>query len=147
VRLAEAPKARFASRARRLLTLALIAVATPALAQSVLPIDGIFGNATGCTYFATGQVTGDDLLLLTPDTFASVAIGCDFVALTETTGQSFIVAAICSSDDAALEAIDEVIVSDRGRDGYFVRLAGMEEWGPLLPCQNFLGTGEGGLLT
>ena len=46
-------------------------VATPALADAVLPIGGVFGNASGCTFFMTGRGAGDDLMLLTPDTFTA----------------------------------------------------------------------------
>lgn len=101
---------------------------------AVLPFDGAFGNAAGCHLFLTGEVTGDDLLVLTGDTVSSFAAGCDFLSLVASEGEVFTVEAVCSGEGQDHPGLDRVVVTNRGDAGLFVKLDGLGEWGPLLPC-------------
>ena len=120
---------------RTLLSVVTIVLATPAIAQAVLPIDGIFGNAAGCRSFMVGQVVGEDVLLLTPDTVNAYTAGCDFVSMTEHTRTRYAVSAVCSSDASdGPQGAWSLEIFDRGHDGMFVRLKGFPEWGPMFLC-------------
>ncbi len=106
-------------------------ISTPALADGVLPFDGVFGNPNGCHLFATGEMLGDDYLVLTPDTFGSKRIGCDFLALVSSDRVASIVDAVCSPGGR-----QQVTVSDIGHDGKSIRLDDTTFIGPLAPCPN-----------
>ena len=90
----------------------ILALATPAFADGVLPFDGIFGNQAGCHLYATGKMLDDTYLLLTPDTFSSAEIGCDFGALLASADASFVIDAVCSPGGKST-----VRVSDLGAEG------------------------------
>lgn len=110
----------------RIVALALLTLTTPAIA-GVLPVEGIFGNASGCRMYLSGEQVGD-FQLLTPDTFTSPEAGCDFEALESSDAVSFIVVSVCSPGGK-----QQVVVSDRGQDGYSVALGG-EDYGPFKAC-------------
>jgi len=107
----------------------LVTFSTPALADGVLPYDGIYGNPTGCHLYATGEKLGDNYQLLTPDTFSSKAVGCDFDALVSSNTVIFTVEAICSPGGRR-----QVTISQTGQDGYTIRLDQTTFVGPLPPC-------------
>ena len=107
----------------------ITALATPALAVGVLPFDGVFGNPNGCHLFATGEMLADDYLILTPDTFGSKRVGCDFVSVISTDRVASIVDAVCSPGGRR-----EVTVSDIGQNGKSIRLDDTTFIGPLAPC-------------
>ena len=109
----------------------ITALATPALADGVLPFDGVFGNPNGCHLFATGEMLSDDYLLLTPDTFGSKRIGCDFVTLVSSDRVASTVDAVCSPGGRR-----QVTVSDIGQNGKSIRLDDTTFIGPLAPCPN-----------
>jgi hypothetical protein len=94
--------------------LSILLFASPAIAAGTLPFEGAFGNDAGCLLYNTGR-TSPDYQLLTPDTYASPAIGCDFNALVSSDGVVFVVDAVCSPGGKST-----VRVSDLGKDGYAV---------------------------
>ena len=126
--------ARRATKAKPLLRalafLAAASVAAPAIA-AVLPIEGAFGNAAGCAFYMTGKAEAD-MVVLTGDTVSSRDAGCDFVSLDASGAGAFTVGAVCSGDTHP--GLDQVLVSDRGTDGFFVSINEAVEWGPLRPC-------------
>jgi len=93
-------------------TILFTALATPAFAQGVLPLTGIFGNEAGCHLYATGTKLNDTYQLLTSDTFSSAAIGCDFGVLVSSNEASFTIDAVCSPGGKST-----VRVGDLGPDG------------------------------
>jgi hypothetical protein len=101
-------------RTGRSLALLLTLFTTPTLAQGILPFDGAFGNDAGCHLWATGEMQ-PGYALLTPDTFSSEPIGCDFGTLASFDGVVFIVDAVCSPGGKST-----VRVSDLGAAGYAV---------------------------
>ena len=114
-------------------------LAAPAFADGVLPYDGIYGNPSGCHLFATGEKLGDNYQLLTPDTFSSKTMGCDFDALVSSNTVIFTVDAICSPGGRR-----QVTISQTGQDGYTIRLDQTTFVGPLPPCPqtDLLGSNE-----
>ena len=107
----------------------LVSLSTPAWAQGVLPYDGIYGNPAGCHLYETGEKLSDNYQLLTPDTFTSKAVGCDFEALASSNAVLFTVDAICSPGGRR-----QVTISQTGQDGYTFRLDQTTFVGPLPPC-------------
>ena len=90
---------------------------------------GIYGNPTGCHLYETGERIGDNYQLLTPDTFSSKAVGCDFEALASANTVLFTVDAICSPGGRR-----QVTISQTDQDGYTIRLDQTTFVGPLPPC-------------
>ena len=110
-------------------TIILTALATPALADGVLPYDGVFGNPAGCHLYATGEMLGDGYLLLTADTFTSKKMGCDFETLASNNDVLFTVDAVCSPGGKR-----QVTIGVSGHDGLTIRLDNETFIGPLPPC-------------
>ena len=110
-------------------TIILTALATPALADGVLPVDGVFGNPAGCHLYATGEMLGEDWMVLTADTFSSKKIGCDFNTLAASNAVLFTVDAVCSPGGKR-----QVTIGVSGQDGLTVRLDDQTFVGPLPPC-------------
>jgi len=115
---------------RRALFLAICLFTTPSIAAGVLPFDGIYGNESGCHLYATGDRGAGDYLLLTPDTFSSAALGCDFGALVSSDGVVFIVDAVCSPGGKST-----VRISDFRSKGFALSVDNRNGlWRDLMPC-------------
>jgi hypothetical protein len=119
---------------RKLATgLSLALLTTPALA-AVLPIDGIFGTEDGCAFFMSGKREGDDIVVLTPDTFTARGRGCYFEELLDGIGDVVSIAATCHADLEEGSTTEIVRVFDDSPNGFTVELVGLGEYGPLFPC-------------
>lgn len=114
------------------LAAAVFGVATPALANAVLPLTAIFGDPAGCAFFMTGQQRSDSFAVLTPDTLTTASSGCYFRELTEQVGNRYVVRATCSmiGEDSTEET---VTVVDGGSEGLLVTVG--EDSVTLLPCE------------
>ena len=119
---------------RALAVATITLIATPALAEGVLPFDGAFGNEAGCHLYATGEGVGDGYLLLTPDTFASYGTACDFEALVSSDKPVFTLKAVCQAEGKTRTGPDHLQVIDHGVEGYGVKFDGLDEFGPLKTC-------------
>jgi hypothetical protein len=106
---------------------------TPALA-AVLPIDGIFGTPDGCAFFMSGSEDGDDIVVLTPDTFTARGRGCYFEELIDRIGDDIAITATCHADMEFGSTTETVRVIDNAPNGITVELIGLGEYGPLFPC-------------
>jgi hypothetical protein len=124
-------------------TIAVLLLATPAIAGGILPFKGAFGNADGCHLYATGQFLSDDVFLLTPDTFASYGTGCDFEALVSAANSVFTVQATCSAEGEVGLTDDLVRIIDHGTEGYGIQFESLEEWGPYTACPPIPGNDSG----
>ena len=113
---------------------ALGLIGTPALANAVLPLEGIFGNESGCDYFMTGEPGSGDLLLLTPDTLTIHKTGCYFETLIGQSDYSYAIRALCRAEDEEAGTRITVGVFDLAEDGVIVSLVGLRVFGPILPC-------------
>jgi hypothetical protein len=109
--------------------IATLLISTPTLAAGVLPFDGIYGNPAGCHLYATGEKLNAGYQLLTPDTYSSAAIGCDFGALISDHDVVFTIDAVCSPGGKR-----QVSVSDLGHDTMSIRLDEQTFAGPLALC-------------
>ncbi len=73
-----------------------LAMMTSAASAGVLPLDGAYGNETGCAFFALGEVN-EDMILLTPDTFLNGKTGCDLDSASVLEDGSFAVRGVCAT--------------------------------------------------
>lgn len=111
----------------------MIAIASPALAEAVLPIGGAYGNEAGCRAYLSGDFTLPKLAVLTPYTFASDVVGCYFKKLTAREPGRFTIAATCEGRGESTSLDVTVVVEGGDADGYRVTIndAG---WDDLIEC-------------
>ena len=117
-----------------LIAVGFAVVASPALANAVLPIEGIFGTEDGCAFFMTGDPDLADIIVLTPDTFTARGRGCYFVEMIDRIGDDIAISAICHADMEMGSTSEVVRVIDNAPNGITVELIGLGEYGPLFPC-------------
>lgn len=117
-----------------LIAVGFVFFATPAFASAVLPIDGVFGTADGCAFFMTGNRDGDDIVVITPDTFTARGRGCYFEELIDSIGDDIAISATCHADMEHGSTTEIVRVIDNAPNGLTVELIGLGEYGPLFPC-------------
>ena len=108
--------------------------AAPAVASAVLPIDGIYGTEDGCAFFMSGNGDGDNIVVLTPDTFTARGRGCYFEKLIDSIGDDIAISATCHADMELGSTTEIVRVIDNAPNGLTVELIGLGEYGPLFPC-------------
>jgi hypothetical protein len=108
----------------------VLAATTSAASAGVLPLDGAYGNETGCAFFAIGE-PGDDMILLTPDTYLDGKTGCDLDTATEDSGV-FTVRGVCATPGEV--SVKGDILTVKWQDRLATVYAGLEAVGPLLPC-------------
>jgi hypothetical protein len=106
---------------------------SPALAAGSIPLDWAFGNAAGCNFFLNGQADIAEMVVLTGDTFTAFRTGCDFGELVAEAGETFTIAAVCSSLGKPIPGEEVVVV--RGADGtYEVTIENFGHWSGLTRC-------------
>lgn len=116
---------------RRGALLMLAAMTSAASAAGVLPLDGAYGNETGCAFFAVGEV-GEDMILLTPDTYLDGRTGCDFDSATTEDDGVFAVRGVCATPGQT--SVKGDILKVRWKNKRATVYDGHEAIGPLLPC-------------
>jgi hypothetical protein len=119
---------------RGLFIVAFHCLATPVLADAVLPIGGAFGNEAGCALFETGDAIDDTVVVLTPDTFQTHAMGCSFETLVSGKPGDYEIAATCANEGEDGSTKHKVAVRGSMSAGYTVVIEGGPEWGPLFTC-------------
>lgn len=119
---------------RILITSILCATPFAALAAS-LPIEGKYGNKSGCHYAKTEESSGDDdFLLLTPEDVRTSVAFCTFKSIDKTAGDTITATLTCADEG---ESGDQDFVADvmgNGKDGYTVKFRDGSVWGPMKRC-------------
>ncbi len=112
----------------------LVSTATPAIA-GVLPFDGAFGDSAGCALYSAGTIpTGQgEFYLLTPNTFASYPVQCDFLSAASG-GPSVLAAQTVCRTATGETAKDSMRLIDHGAAGYGIKVEGIDELGPFPAC-------------
>ena len=72
--------------------------------------------------------------MLTADGFETYGSGCQFVQQLTTAPGTQSLGATCSAEGEAGTTIETVVVTNKGEDGFFVTIPGLEEMGPLQSC-------------
>lgn len=121
------------ARSAALLSLVLAAVVTgPAAASDALA--GSWGNDIGCAGVRAGSQDSDAYILLTAEGIETYGSGCRFdQQLTSAPGTQSL-RSTCSAEGEAGTTIETIVVTNKGEDGFFVTIPGLEEMGPLQSC-------------
>ncbi|GLQ78678.1 hypothetical protein GCM10007881_21940 [Mesorhizobium huakuii] len=121
------------ARSAALISMVLAAVAGgPATAAGVLA--GSWGNDVGCAGVKAGYQDSDAYVLLTAEGIETYGSGCRFEQqLTSAPGTQSL-RSTCSAEGEAGTTIETILVTNKGGDGVFVTIPGLEEMGPLQSC-------------
>ncbi|MFD2058553.1 hypothetical protein ACFSQT_37355 [Mesorhizobium calcicola] len=115
-----------------ILLVLVVAVADPAAASGVLA--GSWGNDVGCAGVKAGYQDSDAYVVLTAEGIETYGSGCRFARqLTPVPGVQSLTST-CSAEGEPGTTIETVVVTNRGEDGFFVTIPGLEEMGPLQSC-------------
>jgi len=121
------------ARSAALILVVLVAVAGgPATAAGVLA--GSWGNDVGCAGVKAGYQDSDAYILLTAEGIETYGSGCRFEQQLTTAPGTQSLGATCSAEGEAGTTIETVVVTNKGEDGFFVTIPGLEEMGPLQSC-------------
>lgn len=116
----------------------VMAATTSAASAGVLPLDGAYGNETGCAFFAVGEV-GEQMILLTPDTYLDGKTGCDFDTAVEADDSLFAVRGVCATPGEV--SIKGDILRVKWKDRLAMVYDGRQGVGPPLPCVTLVDPG------
>jgi hypothetical protein len=107
-------------------------VTGPAAAAGVLV--GSYGNDVGCTGLRAGFQDSDAYIVLTAEGIETYGSGCRFaLQLTSALGKQSL-SSTCSAEGEEGTTVETVEVTNKGADGFFVMIPGLEELGPLQSC-------------
>lgn len=109
-------------------------VASPAIAEAVLPIGGAFGSEEGCGAYLSGDFSvAGRFAVLTPYTFASDVVSCYFEELQSRAPGRFTVAASCkgTGEEESLDVVATIEGSDAAGYRVTINNAG---WDDLVEC-------------
>jgi len=121
------------ARSAALILVVLVAVAGgPATAAGVLA--GSWGNDVGCAGVKAGYQDSDAYILLTAEGIETYGSGCRFEQQLTTAPGTQSLGATCSAEGEAGTTIETILVTNKGEDGFFVTIPGLEEMGPLQSC-------------
>ena len=106
--------------------------ASPATAAGVLA--GSWGNDVGCAGVKAGYQDSDAYIVLTAEGIETYGSGCRFEQqLTAVLGTQSL-SSTCSAEGEDGTTTETVVVTNKGEDGFFVTIPGLEELGPLQSC-------------
>ncbi|MER8381511.1 MULTISPECIES: hypothetical protein [unclassified Mesorhizobium] len=95
---------------------------------------GSFGNEVGCAGVRLGYQDRDDYVVLTAEGVETYGSGCEFAQPLTTTPGTQLLSSTCFAEGEEGTTTDVVKVINKGGDGFFVTIPGLEEIGPLKSC-------------
>lgn len=107
-------------------------IAGPATAAGVLA--GSWGNDAGCAGVKAGYQDGDDYIVLTAEGIETYGSGCRFAQQLISAPGTQSLSSTCSAEGEDGTTVEIVEVTNKGADGFFVTIPGLEELGPLQSC-------------
>ncbi|MER9880797.1 MULTISPECIES: hypothetical protein [unclassified Mesorhizobium] len=110
---------------------AVILAAGPAAADVLA---GSFGNEVGCVGVRLGYQDSDDYVVLTAEGIETYGGGCQFAQRLTTAPGTLLLSSTCFAEGEEGTTTEVVKVINRGADGFFVTIPGLEEIGPLKSC-------------
>lgn len=100
-----------------------------------LTLPGNYGNAEGCAYLKTNDLSNDSLVYLTPQGLSTYASGCDFVAVHADADGNQLTQGICHYEgEDILGAENHIITPPNEAEAVRIYTAGGEIWAELEPC-------------
>ncbi|ESY75860.1 hypothetical protein X743_01575 [Mesorhizobium sp. LNHC252B00] len=95
---------------------------------------GSWGNDVGCAGLKVGYQDSDAYIVLTAEGIETYGSGCRFAhQLKPVLGAQSLIST-CSAEGEAGTTVETVVVTNKGVDGFFVAIPGLEEMGPLQSC-------------
>ncbi|UVK46145.1 hypothetical protein BPNPMPFG_001757 [Mesorhizobium sp. AR07] len=121
------------ARSAALLSLVWAAVVTgPATAAGVLA--GSWGNDVGCAGVKAGSQDSDAYIVLTAEGIETYGSSCRFAQQLMSVPGAQSLRSTCSAEGEAGTTIETIVVTNKGEDGFFVTIPGLDEMGPLQSC-------------
>ncbi|MER9874265.1 hypothetical protein [Mesorhizobium sp. M0195] len=115
-----------------IISLAAVILAAGPAAADVLA--GSYGNEVGCTGVRLGYHDSDDYVVLTADGVETYGSGCEFAQRLTAMPGTQLLNSTCFAEGEDGTTTDVVKVVNKGGDGFFVTIPGLEEIGPLKSC-------------
>ncbi|MER8836292.1 hypothetical protein NKJ72_00715 [Mesorhizobium sp. M0045] len=115
-----------------IISLAAVILAARPAAADVLA--GSYGNGVGCAGVRLGYQDSDDYVVLTADGVETYGSGCEFARRLTTMPGTQLLNSTCFAEGEEGTTTDAVKVVNKGGDGFFVTIPGLEEIGPLKSC-------------
>ena len=113
----------------------LMLLASAGVAGAELALAGNYGNAEGCDYLRTNNLTNDALLYLTPQRLSSYGSGCDFVAVAADAHGNQLAQGICHHEgEEILSAENHIITPPNAAGAVRIFTASGDIWAELEPC-------------
>ena len=112
----------------------LVAVTIAAGPASADVLAGTYGNDVGCAGVLAGYQDSDAYAVLTADDIETYGSGCRFAQQVVTTPGTQSLSSTCSAEGEEGTTAETVRVTNKGADGFFVTIPGLEEIGPLKSC-------------
>ena len=97
-------------------------------------VEGAHGNAEGCAYLLSGQLSSDALLYLTPKEVGSYGTTCEFQRTLETTADSLVVDGLCHFEGEETTARMRLTLTRAADGSYTIGFDDGNTWGPLPRC-------------
>ncbi|MBD9373340.1 hypothetical protein IB238_11990 [Rhizobium sp. ARZ01] len=112
-----------------------MALALPArlCAAEGVPLGGSFGNAEGCAFLKTGEITSDGLLALSETAVTAYASSCDFVKVSPAIDGRYQIGGLCHEEGEEVGREEKLTLSRAG-SGYLVTFTDGTVWGPVERC-------------
>lgn len=95
---------------------------------------GSWGNDEGCAGVKAGHQDSDGYIVLTAEGIETYGSGCRFAQRLTVAPGAQSVKSSCSAEGEAGTTAETVVVTNKGEDGFFVTIPGLEELGPLQSC-------------
>ena len=123
-------------KAPRILIMSILCVAPFSTSAASLPIDGKYGDKSGCHYAKTEESSGeDDFLLLTPEDVRTSVAYCSFKSIDKTVGDTITATLTCADEGESGEQDFVADVIRNGKDEYTVKFKDGSVWGPMTRCR------------
>ncbi|TWI34580.1 hypothetical protein IQ26_03494 [Mesorhizobium tianshanense] len=115
-----------------IVSLVVASIAAGPAAAEVLA--GSYGNDVGCAGVRLGYQDSDAYVVLTADGVETYGSGCRFAQQLVTATGTQSLSSTCFAEGEEGTTTETVKVTNKGADGFFVTIPGLEEIGPLRSC-------------
>jgi hypothetical protein len=115
-----------------IVSLVVASIAAGPAAAEILA--GSYGNDVGCAGVRLGYQDSDAYVVLTAEGVETYGSGCRFAQQLVTAPGTQSLSSTCFAEGEEKTTTETVKVTNKGADGFFVTLPGLEEIGPLKSC-------------
>jgi hypothetical protein len=115
-----------------IISVVVVTIAAGPAAGDVLA--GSYGNDVGCAGVLAGYQDSDEYVVLTADGVETYGTGCRFAEQLVPAPGTQSLSSSCSAEGEEGTTAETVRVTNKGVDGFFVTIPGLDEIGPLKSC-------------